>query len=372
MIMKKTFALALGLTLCAPLNSASAEEYIYGSFISSRAPANQIGFPKYFEGVEKDSGGNIKWRMEAGGSLVSGRGSLAGIRDRTVDGGMIISTFTRKELKNNNIIADMQFSSQDTIAVVGASTEMILLHCPQCIEDHKASNAVFLAGLGLTPNVLYCTSDVSSLADLEGKKIRATGAPTRWVTAMGAIATPMSAPEAVEALQRGVVDCVLGPMQWLKTYGYMDSVKSIIDYPMGVSRGHFTFVMNRDSWSKLSLENKKIMLDHIPAMMARTTITGYIKDDQSALEIALSKGIKVSKGGPEFAELQAEHIKSEEAVLPEKLAELGAGDVEATMATYQKVLAKWDKLAIDIGEDEDKFAAVLKEQIYDKVDPNAL
>ena len=57
--------------------------------------------------------------------------------------------------------------------------------------------------------------------------------------------------EAVGLLQRGGLDCQHGIVDWLRTFGYADFAKHVMDYPLGLSGPALGFLMNRDTWNRL-------------------------------------------------------------------------------------------------------------------------
>lgn len=348
--------------------AASAKDLIYGSWVAAKHGVNVAGLEPMFKDVEKDTKGAVKWQLLSGGQVVSARSTLANIRDRVVDAGLVIPVFTQKELATTNTIFDLQMAGTDEIAVTGASTEAVMLHCPGCLDEYKKHKVVFLAGYGVTPFRLMCASEITKAAELQGKKVRATGGPSYLFAAMKAITVNIPPNEGVEAMQRGAVDCSHGPHAWLKSYGFLDVAKHIIDYSFGFPRALGMFVMNRDAWNALTLEQKKIMLRHLPGASARATIVGYIGEDAEAKKEGLAKGIKFHKGGKDFDEVMAKYRIEERKRVVDGSKAVGVKDPEKVAAEFDKVLPKWEKLAKGINQDVDKFAAALQTEIYDKLD----
>ena len=68
--------------------------------------------------------------------------------------------------------------------------------------------------------------------------------------------------EAVGLLQRGGLDCQHGIHDWLRTFGYADVAKYVMDYPLGLTGPAIGMFMNRDTWKSFTPEQKKIHLKH--------------------------------------------------------------------------------------------------------------
>ena len=370
MISKKLLiAATVAAASIAVATTGSAKEFVYGSWVSAKHGVNKAGLEPMFKAVEKETNGAVTWKLLAGGQVVSARSTLAGIRDRIVDAGLVIQVFTRKDLKINNVIFDMQAFGDDPIAVAGAATEMIMLHCPGCLKEYKKNKNVYLGGYGVTPFQLTCKENFTTVAQFKGKKVRAVGAGKRWVKAMGGVPVAMPPTEAVTAMQRGAIDCVLASISWLRSYGYIDVVKTFVEFNTGFPRGICVFCMNRDSWNSLSDSEKRIMWKHMPGVSARSTIIGYVQEDAKVKKLALAKGIKFVKGGDDFTKLKAAHTESERMAIPKSMKKLGVRDPESLMKKFLEIYPRWLKLSASIDNDVDKFAAALQSEIYSKIDP---
>ena len=361
---------ALAATLVA-VQTVSAAEFVYGSWVAAKHGVNTAGLEPFFKAVEKDTGGAVKWRLLAGGQLVSARSTLPGVRDRIVDAGLVIPVFARKALANSNVIFDMGPWGSDPVAIAGASTETVMLDCPECRAEYKKNKTVFLGGFGTTAFKMICSKPITSIAQMKGVKTRAVGSAARWVKAIGGIPVAMSPVDGVTAMQRGALTCLHGPVPWLVSYGYMDVAKSIINFPMGTPRGLSLMAMNRKSWDSLSVAQKKVMFKHLPGASARATVIGYMAADIEILAQAKKRGITIVPGGPEIGVLMAVHKKSELTAIPKGLKKVKVKEATAKriMAAFIKNLKKWEGLAATAGGDVGKVAALFKSQIYDRLDP---
>ncbi len=365
---------AMAAALLVAAQPAPAKEFVYGAWVAAKHGVNTAGLVPYFAAVAKDTGGTVKWRMLAGGQMVTARSTLPSVRDRIVDGGMVIPVFNRKELAHNNVLFDMVMFGDDMLAIGGAGIETVMLDCPECLAEYKKQNQVYLGGFQTTSFSLLCRTKVTKLADIKGLKIRSVGANARWIRAMGASPVAMSPVDGVTVMQRGALDCIHGPIAWLTSYGYMDVAKYVLDFPMGNPRGLAMLTMNRKSWDSLSLAHKKVMLKHMPTASAQATLIGYVKADLDNRAWAAKRGLVFTKGGQEFTDLMAKHRKGEMAAVPKAMKKVKVKEKTAKriMAAYLKNLKKWEKLTSGIGTDADKWAALLQSQIYDKIDPSKI
>lgn len=356
---------AAALALAA--QAAAAKELVFGSWVSPQHGVNK-SLEQFFKDVEAETKGSLTWKMLAGGQMVDSRSTLAGIKDKLIDAGIIIPVFTRRELRASNTLQDMANYGHDAVAVGGSATETVMLHCPECQKEYRDNNAVFLGGYQLTNYYLICASPITTIAAVKGKKVRAVGAQSRLARDMGAVPVSLPPDEGVQAMQRGALDCIIGAIAWLESFGYMDVAKSIVDYPLGNARALGLVVMNRSTWQSLSIDQRKAIMKHMGSATARAIINGYIKEDERLVAEAKKKGIQFTKGGADFDELMKRHLESEEKAIPAAMKQLGLADPEAIMRAHVALNPKWEKIAGEVGQDIDKYAAALNREIYDKID----
>ena len=111
------------------------------------------------------------------------------------------------------------------------------------------------------PGFLHTNKPAKSLANLKGMKILATGTGGQIVTSLGGVAVAMAQGETYEAIQKGIVDGMLGPIEVLKGWKQDEVVKSttgcnIIGYTTG-----FFVVMNLQKWNAMPKDVQKAFTD---------------------------------------------------------------------------------------------------------------
>lgn len=104
--------------------------------------------------------------------------------------------------------------------------------------------------------VIFCRDRVSGLADLKGKKIRASGWTTsEFVNAVGATGVTLSFSEVPQALQRGVVDCAVTGS--LSGYSAGWGEVSHFVYPLPIGGWDYVIgTINRAKWEAMSPEER--------------------------------------------------------------------------------------------------------------------
>jgi TRAP-type C4-dicarboxylate transport system substrate-binding protein len=355
--------------LLASITGAQAKELIFGSWAIPNHGVNVYGLAPLFKELDQTTGGALNWKLVSGGQLANPRTTLPSIRDSVIDAGMILTSVYVKELAASNVVYNLLGFGSDPLAIAGATLETLMLNCPQCLDEYKKMNAVFLAGYGVTPYRLLCAKQISGPDDIKGEKVKiAGGAEARLIKAIGGTPVNLSPSDSIPALQRGALACVHGPYPWLRVYG-LDVIRSAIDAPLGTPRGFGMMVANRNTWTSLTAAERKTLWGAVPRATALATYKGHVADDQVALDQGKQHGLKVVAAGNKFDPVLAAFNASDQAVVVEESKKLGVRDPETIIKTHLELLKKWDGLVAGIGGDVEKFAALLQAEVYSKINP---
>ena len=98
-------------------------------------------------------------------------------------------------------------------------------------------------------------------AQIKGMKIRpSNGTMAAFMSLLGATNVQVSAPEARDALEKGVADAIVFPWHSIITFGIDKVVKFHNDHKLYAST--FAWTMNKGWYDKLSAAQKKVIDDH--------------------------------------------------------------------------------------------------------------
>jgi TRAP-type transport system periplasmic protein len=363
-------ALAAGLIAAQP---APAQEFVFGSWTPAKEYQNQV-LPGMFKEIEDATKGAVKWKLVPGGQLVDGKTTFTGVKDGLIQAGLAIPTYVPNTVPAMFMIySTVVLGHNDVVAASGAALETMYFNCPECLEEIKKLNAVALGGWTSSAYLLACTTPVKSLADLKGKRVRATGGNAEMFKLAGAVPVGATLVEAVSLLQRGGLDCQHGIADWMRTFGYADFAKYVTDIPLGLTGPALGFYMNRDAWNKLTPEQKKLHLDKAVWLSAKMAIGNFLIAAEEGLDSVIkNKGVQMIKPDPDFENVVTEYKKGERARNVETGKSFGLKDPGAIIDAYEKNIEKWRKLSPEIGRDIDKFVAALNREIFSKLDINKL
>ncbi len=109
------------------------------------------------------------------------------------------------------------------------------------------------------PQVVFCNAEIGSLADLKGKKIRASGRMTgKLLEALGAEAVNVSFGEVPGALQKGLVDCAVTGAGSGYSSGWWEVSTHLMPIPLGGWDPVVTAI-NLDKWNSLSANEQSLI-----------------------------------------------------------------------------------------------------------------
>lgn len=367
-------AVALAGALLSAAPALAQSDPVFGSWTPPMEYQNRVTMPKVFGDIEKDTG--TKWKLVAGGQLADGRGIFNGVRDGLMQaGGPAIATYQPNLVPSLYAIYSTNIlGHNDVIATTGAALETFYLNCPSCLEEFKKLNSVPLSGWTSSAYMLACREPVKTLADLKGKRVRATGGAAEFIKHLGGVPVGATLVEAVGLLQRGGLDCQYGIIDWLRTFGYADFAKHLTDHPLGLTGPAIGFMLNRDFWNKLTPDQKKLYIKEAAWMSANQVVGNFIKANEDGLkQIMKDKGVQLVKvDGQEWDKAAMAFKTNERKMNIETATKFGVKDASKIIESYEKAVDRWRKLAKDVGTDEAKVQALYEKEIFSKIDLSKL
>lgn len=136
---------------------------------------------------------------------------------------------------------------------------------PIMAEEYRTAYGVELLGVyPYSAQVVYCRDEMAGLADLGGRKIRASGSAIGdFVETLGATAVSMSFGEVVQGLQTGVIDCAItGSMSGFNAR--WNEVATHI-YELPIAWSPVVLVANGAVWDGLDADVRAFLSDQIAA-----------------------------------------------------------------------------------------------------------
>ena len=357
-------ALAVGTVFAMPVQAQT--KLLMGYYGSSTAANAAEGVIPWLENVEALSEGRLETEFIGGGAIVKTATSLFALRDGLVDLTMVYTPAVPKELPVSTLLGDLSALMNDDKAAAGALAQLQLFECPDCAAEYDRWNIKALISWATPPYQLICNTPITSVADFKGKRIRTTGHLTSIAAALEATPVNISLTEVYESLQRGLVDCTFGQFVWLDDYSLSEQAKYLLTPNAGVVPAQLWASINKDTWNKLSPEDRQVLFDAAPAAVARVTFN-YESGAKVAIEAAVAKGVVYGEAEDWLTDavVAATAMVHDEAVARAEAA--GVANAGEIADRFLAIYAEWEDKVKDI-ETEEQFAQLLTDEIYSKVD----
>lgn len=301
--MKAKLALALATTVTLAATSASAQTQglppttfnVVGS-IGNLSMYTQREVPFWNETIPKESGGQVKVQLKPFTELgFKGPEIFRLTSQGTLQLSMTVLNYNSGEVPMNE--------AADLVGLVGSVEELhgvLKGFRPAYAKFLDEKHGLKLLGFGsYQAQVVYCREEFKSLADLKGRKVRASGASQQaFVTHLGGSPITIAFAEVQPALGSGVVDCAItGALSGYRSKWH-ESAKFIS--PVPVNFGVAAFLANKKWWASLDpkvqafLEEQMLKLEESIFDQAKTetqtgincnTGTGPCPDPAAAMKL---------------------------------------------------------------------------------------
>jgi len=183
---------------------------------------------------------------------------------------------------------------------VGASSEAMTQAFWQTHEKFFAKadefRGVKLLALWLTtPGVFQTRFPISSFSELSGKKMRVPGGvAARIAERLDIVGIAAPANKVYEMLQQGVIDGAMMPPETSQSFRLMEVAKHMTMVPGGLYYTSFFWVMNDQTWEKISRPDQAAILKVSGEEMARVAGKAFDKWDPIGINAAKEVGVNVT------------------------------------------------------------------------------
>lgn len=355
-------ALAVAATVSAP---ALARDLVYGAYNPPQHPSIKFGVEPTLKRIEEATDGSIVYKLFTGGAMGGAKEALKTVRDGVVDSAVIVDIYTRADLPVTTTLSSMLILADNPKVFVAAMNEVMLLKCPSCAAERERNRMVGLGWTGTATYHLLCTSDVSTLDGLQGKKVRAASRMGVMFQNMGAVPVSITAGELYEAMQRGQVDCAAGSAAWLDGYSLKDFVTHIVSTPMGAYFGAILMNVNIDTWESLSPGEQTAFKAAMPKMIGDVQFN-YDNENEKTLAGEGHNAAVVEADAAlnaAIAKARAEEFAAVEAEAKEK----GVDGASEAIAAFKESIEKWRGIVAETGDDQEAYEKALWDEIFSKI-----
>jgi TRAP-type C4-dicarboxylate transport system substrate-binding protein len=205
--------------------------------------------------IEKRTGGRVKITIYPGGTLTAAPQCYDGVVNGISDIGMSCFAYTRGRFTLLEGL-DLPLGYPSGMVATRVATEMLEKYKPAEVAD---THILYVHAHG--PGLLASKKPVRSLDDLKGLKVRGTGLSLKIIEALGGTPVAMAQPETYEALQKGVVDATLCPIETLEGWKQGEVINCVTDATaVGYTTAMFV-TMNKQKWEKLPADIQHVFTE---------------------------------------------------------------------------------------------------------------
>jgi TRAP-type C4-dicarboxylate transport system substrate-binding protein len=351
-MLRRNFALAAPATiaaLSAGVTSASAQtqNFVYANPLSRGHFQFGVLADEWIAAVQRVTDGRVRIRHVPGGSLLRIENMIEGLRSGVADAGSTNIAASARQLPIVATLAgtaDVMLGNQLDTVGLAAVFQRLLAEFPQITKEFDDIGLVPVVWVPAFTFAIMSRTPVATLADLQGKKIRAFGPNLpRLLAAAGMTPLSVAASEIYTSLQTGVIDAAFTTPAAMYSQRWYEQGRHILTtgprwgaQVLGIGDGYF---FNRDSWNRISASDREAI-----TRVSRefTLIAGrrMQEDGENSLREMQSRGCTVQHlSDAETAEL-ARRAGDFTQVAAEAINGFG-GPGTAIMARYRQLVADY-------------------------------
>lgn len=368
---KQLIGTALVISLGISTAPASAETFRAATWNGANS-ANDKFLNDFANLARKGSNGDLDFEIYPGGALLPAKGTLEGIQRGVAQIANITAAYIPSKMPMDFVIADMSFVASDQLALAFAKTEVTFFN-ELMQAELSGLDVVFGTGFSIGIYNIICGFEAVSIDDFKGRKIRTSSdAQVGFVNAIGGVAVSAPANEIYTGIQRGTLDCTAGTPLFLTDFFKLSEVaKSVYKIPLG-SNANGGYYFNQDFWTDRTLEERRMLLDSLASATARSMVE-WAGNVDNAWKVSAEAGVALNE--PEGAGLDVLSSFKEEFVANlanSAVEKRGIEDPTPLIEDLTTSIEKWEGLLAGVDRsDVDAVAALLKKEIFDKVDVNS-
>jgi len=239
---------------CGKNDSKSAINLTYSVFFPPTHVQCKLA-TEWADEIGKRTDGRVNITVYPGGSLTKAPQCYEGVVAGVSDIGQSAFAYNKGRFPLIEGI-DLPLGYPDGAAATRIANAVVMQFNPEEVQD---TQIMYVHAHG--PGILASKKPVKVLADLKGLKVRATGFSAKVVACMGGSPIGMPQGEAYEALQKGVVDATMCPIETLKGWKQAEVINYVTDSQCIGYTTAFFVTMNKAKWAALPADIQKIITD---------------------------------------------------------------------------------------------------------------
>ncbi len=283
------FLLSAVLLLASSIPGAFAQakpaEFSYSIFFPATHKHTVLA-GEWAKEVEKRTGGKVKITLFPGGTLTPAPTCYDGVVKGISDIGMSVLAYTKGKFPLTEVI-DLPLGYTNGDMATSLINQYFAKFKPKEFGEVKI---LYLHAHG--PGILHTKKAVSKLEELKGLRVRCTGTVTEIVKALGGVPMSMPMGETYDALNRGMVEGSMAPIESLEGWKWGEVVKFTTESFGSAYSTAFFVAMNKEKWNALPADIQKT-IEMVNSEWAAKTGKLWDEVDNSGKEFSQKLGNKI-------------------------------------------------------------------------------
>lgn len=250
-------AVCIGLVLSTAVSAQQARKLIYATYIPDTLSV--VKADKWFmDEVTRRTNGRITFEVYLSGALLKAGDVLPGVAAGAADLGMSVpSAYNRRDYPLSNIT--LPYISDKVDSVTFAFKDMYESNA-DLRKEYESRGLKLLYAPAAGENTIWSIKPIAKPDDIRGLKVRAVLGIGDALAKLGAAPVAIPWNDALEGMQRGVVDAMSSaPFDNAVTGGLVDIAKYGSDGGRMGIYAVYTTVMSRKTYDSLDKETQKVI-----------------------------------------------------------------------------------------------------------------
>ncbi len=333
----------VSLTLLAALSVSYAAEPIKLKYSNYFPPThrNAVLSGQFCEEIDKRTGGRVNISYYPGGTLTTAPKMFQGVVTGISDLGFAPITYNQGRFPVTES-TDLPLGRSNGYVATQVADDFYRKFLP---KEWESVHVLFMHATG--PNIIYTTkTPVRTLEDLKGIKLRGTGKVADTLKALDAAPVPLDMVDVYEAMRRGVIEGVMGPLEMLKGWKTGEIAKYVTASWRVGSTYTFYVVMNKDKWNSLPADIKKIF-DEISMEFKNKHAIAWNEIDLEGAEFFKQHGGQIIQLSDAEAKRWENAVEPVVASYKKDLVSKGykSDEIESWLSYIRERIEFWDKKA---------------------------
>ncbi len=239
---------------------------------------------------------SIEWTEAYAGSVADYRGVLEAVESGIADFGYVPHLFEGDKLPLEQITYVTPFSTNE----LGTLMEVIgKLHAeiPEMDAAWEKNSQKVLAPVGIDDYHFVTNFPITSVKDIDGRKISTAGLALNWLKGTGAVPVKGALPTYYNSISTGLTEGTMTFESAIAPYKFYEVAPYITKISFG-GKSASALTVNLDTWESLPPDVQTIMMEVAEEYRMRTA-EAYQTGGAKSLEKAAEMGAKISELTPE-------------------------------------------------------------------------